>query len=43
MWLYTQNALSTTNSVTSSCLVASLVHFTPSDLDLKWMSRKKGY
>jgi len=24
-----------------SCLVASLVHFTPSDLDFNWMSHEK--
>ena len=31
----------TTNGVTSGCLVASLVHFTLSELDFKWGSREK--
>jgi len=40
--LRTQNALFTTNGATSSCLAASSVHFTPSDLDFKWMGSEKG-
>jgi len=43
MLLRTQNVLFTTNGVTSSCLAASSVHFTLSDLDFKKMSRGKGY
>ena len=41
--LCTQNALFTINGATSSCLAASSVHFTLSDLDFKRTSREKSY
>jgi len=40
---HTQNALFTTDGIASSCLVASSVHFTLSDLDFKRMSRENSY
>ena len=43
VYVCTQNTLFTINGVTSSCLAACSVHFTLSDLDLKRISREKGY